>query len=209
MDFITFYDDNKIILAVFPFYATHKLQPLDVVLYGPLSKAYNKKLTTYLCNSQGLLVLKKGDFFLLFWDAWTLSFTAENIISSFKYTGINPMDSEVVLKQLKTSTPQESKSSQKEEISAGGSWRQIHNLIVSTVKDTGSQEAKQFSNVFHLLQTQSELKKHENKGLRAALDTKKKCKEKKYTLGCNVLYSKQGEGCKRLTLRIVTRNDFR
>jgi leucyl-tRNA synthetase len=36
--------------------------------------------------------------------------------------------------------------------------------------------------VTHLLQTQSELEKHENKGLRAALDTKKKRKEKKYTL---------------------------
>jgi hypothetical protein len=61
-------------------------------------------------------------------------------------------------------------------------WRQIHNLIVSTVKDTGSQEAKQLSNTFHSLQTQSELEKHENKGLRAALDTKKKRKEKKYSL---------------------------
>jgi hypothetical protein len=53
---------------------------------------------------------------------------------------------------------------------------------VSTVKDTRSQEAKQLSNAFHSLQAQSELEKHENKGLRAALDTKKKRKEKKYTL---------------------------
>jgi hypothetical protein len=34
MDFITFCDENKIILAVFLPHATHKLQPLDVVLYG-------------------------------------------------------------------------------------------------------------------------------------------------------------------------------
>jgi hypothetical protein len=53
---------------------------------------------------------------------------------------------------------------------------------VSTVKDTGSQEAKQLLNAFHSLQTQSELEKHENKGLRAALDTKKKRKEKNNTL---------------------------
>jgi hypothetical protein len=53
---------------------------------------------------------------------------------------------------------------------------------VSTVKDTGSQEAKQLSNVFHSLQTQSELEKHENKELRAALDNQKKRKEKKYSL---------------------------
>jgi hypothetical protein len=119
MDFITFCDENKIILAVFPPHATHKLQPLDVVLYGPLSGAYNRKLTTYLYNSQGLLALKKGDFFLLFCDAWTLSFTTENIILSFKYTDINPMDLEVVLKQLQNLTLQENKTSQEEEIGAG------------------------------------------------------------------------------------------
>jgi hypothetical protein len=42
MNFITFCNENKIILAVFPSYATHKLQPLDVVLYGPLSEVYNR-----------------------------------------------------------------------------------------------------------------------------------------------------------------------
>jgi hypothetical protein len=119
MDFITFCNENKIILAVFPPHAMHKLQPLDVVLYGSLSRAYNRKLITYLHNSQGLLVLKKRDFFLLFWDAWTLFFTAENIISSFKHTGINPMDPDVVLKQLQNLTSQENKSSQEEEIGAG------------------------------------------------------------------------------------------
>jgi hypothetical protein len=46
-------------------------------------------------------------------------FTTENIILSFKHTGINPMDPEVVLKQLQNSTPQENKSSQEEEIGAG------------------------------------------------------------------------------------------
>jgi hypothetical protein len=119
MDFITFCDENKIILAVFPPQATHKLQPLGVVLYGLYSRAYNGKLTMYLHNSQGLLALKKGDFFLLFWDAWTLSFTTENIILSFKHTGINPIDPEVVLKQLQNSTPQENRSPQEEEIGAG------------------------------------------------------------------------------------------
>jgi hypothetical protein len=114
MDFITFCNENKIIQALFSPHATHKLQPLEVVLCGPLSGAYNGKLTTYLHNSQGLLALKKGDFFLLFWDAWTLFFTMENIISSFKHTGINLIDPEVVLKQLQNLTLQENKSSQEE-----------------------------------------------------------------------------------------------
>jgi hypothetical protein len=89
-------------------------------------------------------------------------------------------------------TPQENKSSQEEEIGAESLWRQIHNLIVSTVKDTGSQKAKQLSNAFHSLQTQSELEKHENKELRAALDTQKNCKEKKYSLDFGELRENTG-----------------
>jgi hypothetical protein len=66
MDFIMFYNESKIILAVFPPHATHKLQPLDVVLYGSLSGAYSQELTAYLHNSQGLLTVKKEDLFPLF-----------------------------------------------------------------------------------------------------------------------------------------------
>jgi hypothetical protein len=68
-----------------------------VVLYGPLSGAYSQELTTYLHNSQGLLAVKKGDFFPLFWVAWTSSFTTANILSSFKNTGIIPMDLDIVI----------------------------------------------------------------------------------------------------------------
>jgi hypothetical protein len=68
-----------------------------VVLYGPLSGAYSQELTTYLHNSQGLLAVKKGDFFPLFWAAWTSSFTTANILSSFKNTGIIPMDLDIVI----------------------------------------------------------------------------------------------------------------
>jgi hypothetical protein len=182
MDFITFCDENKIILAVFPPHATHKLQPLDVVLYGPLSGAYSQELTAYLHNSQGLLTVKQGDFFPLFWAAWISSFTTANILSSFKNTGIIPMDPDMVLRKFKSATPEQDKSSNLDEVEASSSWREIHRLIVSAVEDTRSKEAKQLSNTFHSLQTQSELDRHENKGLKAALDTKKKRKEKKYTL---------------------------
>jgi hypothetical protein len=37
-DFIDSCDGNRILLAIFPPHSTHSLQPLDVVLFGPLSK---------------------------------------------------------------------------------------------------------------------------------------------------------------------------
>jgi hypothetical protein len=40
MDFINYCDQNKILLAIFPPHSTHTLQPLDVVMFKPLSTAY-------------------------------------------------------------------------------------------------------------------------------------------------------------------------
>jgi hypothetical protein len=66
MDFIEYCDQHKILLAVFPPHSTHTLQPLDVVMFKPLSSSYSKELTNHLHKSQGLLAIKKGDFFSLF-----------------------------------------------------------------------------------------------------------------------------------------------
>ena len=60
MDFLNYCDQNQILLAVFPLHSTHRLQPLDVVLFKPLLTAYSTELTAYLHNSQGLLPIKKG-----------------------------------------------------------------------------------------------------------------------------------------------------
>ena len=66
MDFIKYCYNNKILLAIYPPHSTHTLQPLDVVCFKPLSTAYSLELLTHLYNSQGLLAIKKGDFFPLF-----------------------------------------------------------------------------------------------------------------------------------------------
>jgi hypothetical protein len=69
MDFIEYCDQHKILLAIFPRHSTHTLQPLDVCMFKPLSQAYSDELSVFLERSQGLLPIKKGDFFPLFWKA--------------------------------------------------------------------------------------------------------------------------------------------
>jgi len=91
MDFLDYCDKNKIIPAILPPHSTHTLQPLDVVMFKPLSTAYSKELTTYLHNGQGLASIKKGDFFHLFWKAWVSTFTQALILRSFEATGIAPL----------------------------------------------------------------------------------------------------------------------
>ncbi|KAF1364254.1 hypothetical protein EJ07DRAFT_99729 [Lizonia empirigonia] len=73
-------------------------------MFKPLSTAYKRHLTDVLHNSQGLLQIRKGDFFPIFWAAWKDSFTVANIHKSFEATGIEPKDPGVVLQRF-THTP--------------------------------------------------------------------------------------------------------
>ena len=48
IDFIKYYNKNKILLAILPPYLTYMLQPLDVCLFRPLVTAYSSKLSTLI-----------------------------------------------------------------------------------------------------------------------------------------------------------------
>jgi hypothetical protein len=164
MDFIKFCDSNKILLAVSPPHATHTLQPLDVVLFGPLSASYSKELTTYLHNSQGLVGMRKGDFFTLFWAAWMDSFTESRILKSFEATGISPPNAEVILKRFNDTTSEQDRDLENREDDNWSSWRQLRRLFDAAVKDPTTVEV------------------HENEGLRTALSIKKKHNKKSITI---------------------------
>jgi hypothetical protein len=87
-EFLEYCEAHRILVSVFPPHSTHTLQPLNVVCFKPLSGAYTHQLTRHLHRSQGLVPLKKGDFFLLFWEAWSSSITQKLALKSFKSTGI-------------------------------------------------------------------------------------------------------------------------
>jgi hypothetical protein len=110
MEFIEYCVRHRILLMILPPHSTHTLQPLDVVLFKPLSQAYSNELTNHLHKAQGLMPIKKGDFFPLFWSAWTSSFTESLILKAFEATGIWPMDANVILRRF-ASTPEAERSS--------------------------------------------------------------------------------------------------
>ncbi|XP_044724308.1 DDE superfamily endonuclease domain-containing protein [Hirsutella rhossiliensis] len=110
MDFLEWCDQHRIIVAVFPPHSTHRLQPLDVSLFGPLSTAYTNQLIQWTAKTQGLIRLSKREFWSLFWNAFGSSFSAENIASGWKRTGLLPFDPEVVLSQITEKIEDESES---------------------------------------------------------------------------------------------------
>jgi hypothetical protein len=133
-------------------------------------------------KSQGLIPVKKGDFFLLFWNAWTHCMTEKLVLKSFKATGIFPMDREVILKKYRPRTPDEAEDEPRSSPLEEADWRKIRRVLEQVVRDGQQQKAQKITASLHHLQVQNELLLHENEGLKYALTTKKKHKKKSKVL---------------------------
>jgi hypothetical protein len=71
-EFIDYCEQKKVFLTVYPPHSTHTLQPLDVVLFSPLSRYYTQQPNQNLHQSKGLVGVEKGDFFPSFLDGLAL-----------------------------------------------------------------------------------------------------------------------------------------
>ncbi|RYN16665.1 hypothetical protein AA0119_g13177 [Alternaria tenuissima] len=183
MDFINYCDQNKILLAILPPHSTHTLQPLDVVMFKPLSTAYSKELTTHLHSGQGLSVIKKSDFFHLFWKAWVSTFTQGLILRSFETTGISPLQPNVILQRFAKDTPEASDSStSSSSVYFGKDWLKIETLLRKVVRGESSKELRKISRSLHHISVQNSLLHHENQSLKEVLKTQKKHKNKSKAL---------------------------
>jgi hypothetical protein len=159
---------------VFPPHSTHTLQPLDVVCFKPFSVAYTHQLTRYLYHTQGLVSLKKGDFFLRFWEAWRSSITVKLVHKDFEATRTWPKDPNVILKQFDS---KEQKEAAEASHLTGSNWRHMERLLQAAVNDCTAEESKKLSTTLHSLAIQNELLQEENSSLWEALDNKKKRKD--------------------------------
>jgi len=97
---IKFCHERCIIIAILPPYSTHRLQPLDVSLFLPLSTAYSQEVDFYITATQGLTGISKRDFWRFFWPLFKKAFTKENIESGWKKTGLHPFNPSIVLDKL-------------------------------------------------------------------------------------------------------------
>ncbi|KAF6528230.1 hypothetical protein HZS61_008880 [Fusarium oxysporum f. sp. conglutinans] len=184
MDFLDWCDAHRIIVAVFPPHSTHRLQPLDVSLFGPLSTAYTNRLVQWTSKTQGLTGLSKREFWVLFWGALEASFTPENIASGWRRTGLKPFDPDVVLSQVSKNTDDDSDvgiglddSIALQEPTA----RELRRLVDHVVKqssvssDTGARKLKR---TLESLQAEVELLRHENQGLRETIIREKQRRQR-------------------------------
>jgi hypothetical protein len=83
------YNKNVIVL-VFPPHCTHKLQPLDVGVLGPLQTAFTNEVDKHVLDFG--VGISKSDFITLYTRAQRKAITPDLITKAFKHCGINPLN---------------------------------------------------------------------------------------------------------------------
>lgn len=86
--------DNGIVLLTFPPHTSHKLQPLDRTVYGPLKSFYNEAANSWMLSHPGRPI-SLYDVAEIVGKAYPRAFTNSNICSGFKVTGIVPLDENI------------------------------------------------------------------------------------------------------------------
>jgi DDE superfamily endonuclease/Tc5 transposase DNA-binding domain len=180
MRFLTWCDENKILVCCYPPHTTHRLQPLDVSLFSPLATYYGQELNQFISESQGLCSITKRDFFRLFWVAWQKAFTEANILSGWTKTGLNPIDQSIVLRAIgvdDNSTLEPRPTSKSDSISSqlsSSDFRHLKQIVRDAVGDGITQETKKLHSAMAQLSTDVVLLRAENQGLRRAIINEKK-----------------------------------
>jgi hypothetical protein len=128
-DFLEYCEAKRIMVMVYPPHSTHSLQPLDVVLFSPLSKHYTEQLTQQLQRTQGLSRITKRDFFGNFWPAWSSTMTHDLILKSFQATGVWPMDADQVLQRFNNDPQQQDDEPGIREQGDGDTWPQLRKIL--------------------------------------------------------------------------------
>lgn len=88
--------ENGVILLQLPAHCTHRLQPLDVSFFKPLSTAYNDEIRAWLRKNPGQIITTL-QFAGIFSAAYKKTTNYDNAANGFSSTGIWPIDKDVFL----------------------------------------------------------------------------------------------------------------
>ena len=89
-EFIRVAREQNIVLGELPSHTSHWTQPFDRAVFKSLKNSWNTHVDNYIKNTG--IPLGNSSFLRVFTKAWSESFTADNIISRFRATGIHPFN---------------------------------------------------------------------------------------------------------------------
>jgi len=103
LELLQFCFEHNIILCRLPSHTSHKLQPCDVGVFGPLKMAYREQVEQLYRG--GANTITKAHFPLLYARARHTAFTVRNVKSSWSKTGLVPFNPERVLHEVRKFQP--------------------------------------------------------------------------------------------------------
>lgn len=90
---LDYFKDNGVTLLSFPPHCSHKLQPLDRSVYGPLKKHINTACDAWICTHKR--PMKIYDIPSILATATPLALTPNNIMAGFRVSGIFPLNPDI------------------------------------------------------------------------------------------------------------------
>ena len=182
MNFLNWCEKHRIVVAVYPPHTTHRLQPLDVSLFAPLATYYSESLEAFVHQTGSISGLGKRDFFKLFWPAYIQAFTAENIASGWRNTGISPFNPELVILMLKcdkdATNDELMRPSSKQSLGSSTlsliSLRAVRELVIEVANEQSSKKVRKLENTITHLNIKIALLTRENNNLKDTVKHEKK-----------------------------------
>jgi hypothetical protein len=95
--------ENNIILCRLPSHTSHKLQPCNVGIFGPLKTAYREEVERLYRGGSNMI--GKQHFTLLYDRARRKALNPRNIVSGWSKTGLRPFNPERVLRDIQKPEP--------------------------------------------------------------------------------------------------------
>ena len=188
MEFLEWCEIHNIHVCAFPPHTTHRLQPLDVSLFAPLSAYYSQNLDNWMLATQGLCRMNKRHFYKLFREAFLKAFSKKNIKSGWYKTALEPFNKARVLDTLSTKEREPvvepvarpvSSSSASSSVISLSDWKKINRVVRDAIGDVLGYEGIKVLKLTQQLQAENALLKAQNLGLQEAVRIVKKQKKPK------------------------------
>ena len=127
-------NERGIILFILPAHTSHFLQPMDVACFGPFQRIYDSLCHSFTRETSGTIT--RYNICELACRAYTRALSAENLQSSFKRTGIYPLNKEAIPKESLIPAELYEFEKQKEPDDGNDSDATVEGGIVSEMEST-------------------------------------------------------------------------
>jgi hypothetical protein len=95
---------RNVTLFLLPPHTSHITQPLDVAIFGPLKNMYYRECATYMQQNPGATITKY-EIAKLSSKPYLKAMSADNLVSSFRKTGILPLQTDIFESMPESTAP--------------------------------------------------------------------------------------------------------